>query len=383
MKPIYLDYAATTPVDPAVFEAMKPYLETAFGNPSSAHQFGQQALEAVENARHEVAKLIGALPGEIVFTSGGTESDNAAIKSAWFTQNKRGRHIITSAFEHHGVLAPCHFLESLGAEVTLLPVGSSGIIDPDDVRKAITDQTVLITVMHANNEIGTIQPLKEIGYLAKEHEILFHTDAVQTAGHAELNVNDFHLDFLSLSAHKLYGPKGVGALYIRRDAPFEPLLHGGGHEKGRRSSTHNVAGIVGLGCASAIARSELLNETEQVGRMRNLLWKRMRDAIPEIVLNGSMDHRLPNNINVSIAHVEGESLLMNLDMEGIAVSTGSACSTDSGRISHVLEALGLKPEMARGSLRITLGKFTSSAEIDAVSEILPKIVARLRSIAAY
>ena len=382
MKPIYLDYAATTPIDPAVFEAMKPYLEIDFGNPSSAHQFGQKALEAVDNARREVAKLIGAAPEEIVFTSGGTESDNTAMKSAWFTQKKRGSHIITSAFEHHGVLAPCHFLESLGAEITLLPVGSSGIIDPDDVRKAITDHTVLISIMHANNEIGTIQPLHEIGVLAREHEILFHTDAVQTAGHVELNVNDFHLDFLSLSAHKLYGPKGVGALYVRKGVPFEPLLHGGGHEKGRRSSTHNVAGIVGLGCASAIARTGLRREID-VGRLRNLLWKRMRDAIPEIFLNGSMDYRLPNNINVSIAHVEGESLLMNLDMEGIAVSTGSACSTDSGRISHVLEALGLTPEMARGSLRITLGKFTSHEEIDTVSEVLPKIVERLRSMAAY
>ena len=383
MKPIYLDYAATTPVDPAVFEAMKPYLQRDFGNPSSAHQFGQHALTAVEKARREVAELIGAAPAEIVFTSGGTESDNAAIKSAWFTRKKRGCHIITSAIEHHGVLAPCHFLEALGAQITLIPVGSSGIVDPDDIKKAITDKTVLISIMHANNEIGTIQPLHEIGRLAKEREILFHTDAVQTAGHVELNVDDLRLDFLSLSAHKLYGPKGVGALYIRKGVPFEPLLHGGGHEKGRRSSTHNVPGIVGLGCASAIAGAGLQNEAGHVGRLRDLLWTRIKNVIPEIFLNGSEDQRLPNNLNISVAHVEGESLLMNLDTEGIAVSTGSACSSESGTVSHVLKALGLEPDAARGSLRITPGKFTTGEEIDAVSEILPKIVDRLRSMAAY
>ena len=383
MKPIYLDYAATTPVDPAVFEAMTPYLQKDFGNPSSVHQFGRHALTAVEKARREVAELIGAAPSEIVFTSGGTESDNTAIKSAWFTRKKGGRHIITSAIEHHGVLAPCHFLEALDARITLIPVDSSGIVDPDDIKKAITNETVLISIMHANNEIGTIQPLHDIGCLAKEREILFHTDAVQTAGHVELNVNDLHLDFLSLSAHKLYGPKGVGALYIRKGTPFEPLLHGGGHEKGRRSSTHNVPGIVGLGCASAIARSDLRSEADHVSRLRDLLWTRIENTIPEIILNGSADQRLPNNLNVSVAHVEGESLLMNLDMEGIAVSTGSACSSDSGTISHVLKALGLRPDAARGSLRITPGKFTTREEIDAVSEILPKIVNRLRSMAAY
>jgi cysteine desulfurase len=337
----------------------------------------------VEHARIAVAGLIGADPGEIVFTGGGTEANNTAIKSACWTQREKGNHVITTAFEHHAVLSPCQFMEKHGARVTYLPVGSDGMVDPDDVRRALTDETVLITIMHANNEIGTLQPLKEIGRLAKEKNILFHTDAVQTVGHIDLNVLDMNLDFLSLSAHKLYGPKGVGALYIRKGTPFEPLLHGGGHESGRRSSTHNVPGIAGLGKAAEMAKTGLSEESAYVGKLRNRLWLTLQSSISGIHLNGSKEHRLPNNLNVSIEHVEGESLLMNLDMEGIAVSTGSACSTDSGEPSHVLRALGLTPELARGSLRITLGKYTTETEIDVVSQKLPEIVDRLRSLAAY
>lgn len=383
MKRIYLDYAATTPIDPEVKAAMQPYLESVFGNPSSSHQFGQDALEAVETARQSVADLISALPEEIVFTSGGTESDNAAIKSACFTEREKGNHIITTAFEHHGVLSPCEFLERQGFRVTKLLVGPDGIVNPDDVKKAITDRTILISIMHANNEIGTIQPVKEIGALARSRDILFHTDAVQTAGHLDFDVQDLNLDFLSLSAHKLYGPKGAGVLYIREGVPFEPLLHGGGHEKGRRSSTHNVPGIVGLGKAAEMAKAGMKHEAEHVSRLRALLWKNLQASMTDIHLNGLWEHRLANNLNISIEHVEGESLLMNLDMEGIAVSSISACSSESGEISHVLKAIGLPPELSRGSLRMTLGKYTTEDEIQRFSEILPRVVKHLRSIAAF
>lgn len=383
MKPIYLDYAATTPVDPRVKSAMLPYLESDFGNPSSGHRIGQQALEGVEMARGKVAALIGAAHNEIIFTSGGTESDNTAIKSACFTQRGHGNHIITSAIEHHAVLSPCHFLEQQGYTVTYLPVNSEGLIRPEDVKKAITDKTILISIMHANNEIGTIQPLKEVGAVAKKNGILFHTDAVQSAGHIDIDVNELQLDFLSLSAHKLYGPKGVGALYIRNGIPFEPLLHGGGHEKGRRSSTHNVPGIAALGKAAEIAGAGLTEESGHVRRLRNQLWENLQASISGIHINGSWEHRLPNNLNISIEHVEGESLLMNLDLDGIAVSTGSACSSDSGAPSHVLQALDLAPDLARGSLRMTLGKMTTEDEIGIVSEKLPEIVERLRSMAAF
>ncbi|MBN1782019.1 cysteine desulfurase [bacterium] len=383
MKPIYLDYAATTPVDPAVKEAMMPYFDLIYGNPSSGHQPGQDALDAVERARAQVAGLIGAAPEEIVFTGSGTESDNTAIKSACLTQNKKGNHIITTAFEHKAVLASCHFMETQGVDVTYIRTGRDGVADPDDIRKAITDKTVLVSIMHANNEIGTLQPLREIGMLTRERGVLFHTDAVQTTGHIPLDVRALNLDFLSLSAHKLYGPKGVGVLYIRNDVPFEPLLHGGGHEKGRRSSTHNVPGIVGLGKAAEIAGSELAHESNRIRTMRDDLWDRLNASIPGIHLNGSPDRRLPNNLNVSIEHTEGEALLINLDMEGIAVSSGSACSSDSGSISHVLEAIGVNAELARGSLRITLGRYTTPEEIDRISGTLPKIVSHLRSIAAF
>jgi cysteine desulfurase len=382
MKSIYLDYAATTPLDPAVREAMQPYQESIFGNPSSVHRFGQESLEGIEQARPHVAALIGASSAEIVFTGSGTESDNAVIKSACLTQAKKGNHIITSVIEHKGVLSPCHFMETQGFDVTYLPVGPDGIVDPDGIKKAIRKKTILISIMHANNEIGTIQLLREIGLIAKENGILFHTDAVQTVGHLDINVRDLNLDFLSLSAHKLYGPKGVGALYIRQSVPFEPLLHGGGHEKGRRSSTHNVAGIVGLGKAAEIAAREFRSEGVRIGQLRNLLWKKLEESIPGIQLNGSMESRLPNNINLSIDDTEGESLVMNLDMEGFAVSSGSACSSGSGQISHVLAALGLEPERARGSLRITLGRYTTQEEIEKFGEVLPAIVRRLRSIAA-
>lgn len=380
---IYMDYAATTPVDPRVKEAMDPYFREKFGNPSSIHQFGQDALEAIENARIQVAKLIHAEPEEIVFTSGGTESDNTALFSAFYALRDKGNHIITTAIEHHAVLHCCAFLERLGAKVTYIRPDSDGIVHVEDIEKAITPQTILISVMHANNEIGTIQPIEAIGELAKKHGILFHTDAVQTAGHISVDVQKMQVDFLSLSAHKLYGPKGVGALYIRKGTPFVPFLHGGGQEKGRRSSTHNVPGIVGLGKAVEIAREEMEKEFLRIQRLRDRLLDALESRISGIRLNGHRTQRLPNNINISVEHVEGESLLMNLDLEGIAVSSGSACSSASQEPSHVLSAIGLSPDQARGAVRLTLGRFTTEAECDRVVDVMCEIVVRLRNLSSF
>ena len=379
MKQIYLDYAATTPTHPEVVKAMLPYFTEAFGNPSGIYTYGQKAKGAIEEARSKVANLIGARDEEIVFTSGGTEADNFALKGVAFANQNKGNHIITSSIEHHAVMETGKFLEGRGFRVTYLPVDGYGLVDPDDVRKAITDKTILISVMHANNEVGTIEPITEIGKIAKETGIYFHTDAVQTVGHIPVNVNELGVDLLSMSAHKLYGPKGVGALYIRKGTKLVSHMHGGGQERERRASTENVPGIVGFGRAAELAQREMSEEANRLAYLRDQLIKGLQERIDHIRLNGHPLRRLPNNVNVSVDFVEGESMCLNLDLEGVCVSTGSACSSSSLESSHVLLAMGLPPEQARGSLRLTLGKWTTEEEIARVVEVLPRIVTRLRA----
>jgi cysteine desulfurase len=379
MKRIYLDYAATTPTNPEVVKTMLPYFSDAFGNPSSIYSYGQEAKGAMEEARDNVAALIGAQSEEVIFTSGGTEADNFALKGVAFGSVSKGNHIITSSIEHHAVLETCKFLERRGFSITYLPVDAYGTVDPDDVRRAITDKTILISVMHANNEVGTIEPIAEIGKVAKEAGVYFHTDAVQTVGHIPVDVNEIKVDLLSMSAHKLYGPKGVGALYIRKGTKLISFIHGGEQESGRRASTENVSGIVGFGKAAELARQEMNGEAERLTYLRDRLIKGLMERIDHTRLNGHPIMRLPNNVNVSVDYVEGESILLNLDLEGICASTGSACSSSNLEPSHVLLALGFSPEQAHGSLRLTLGKWTTEEEIDRVLDILPGIVAKLRA----
>ena len=379
MKRIYLDYTATTPTHPEVVKAMSPYFTDAFGNPSSIHSYGQEGKGAIEEARVKVAALIGARDEEIVFTSGGTEADNFVLKGVAYANEKKGNHIITSPIEHYAVMETCKFLEKRGFRVTYLPVDGYGLVDPDDVRRAITDKTILISVMHANNEIGTIEPIAEIGKVAREAEVYFHTDAVQTTGHIPVDVNKLGVDLLSLSAHKLYGPKGVGVLYVRKGTKLTPFMHGGEQERRRRASTENVPGIVGLGKAVELARQEISEEAEQLTRLRDRLIKGLLEQIDHIHLNGHPRMRLPNNVNVCVDFVEGESMVLNLDLEGICVSTGSACSSASLEPSYVLLAIGILPQQAHGSLRLTSGKWTTEEEIRRVLEVLPRIVAKLRA----
>lgn len=379
MKRIYLDYASTTPVAPEVAAVMQPYLVEMFGNPANAHSFGREAKKAVEQARESVARLIGARPHEIVFTSGGTESNNAAIKGIAHANRSRGSHIITSSIEHHSVLASCEFLEATGLTVTYLPVDANGLVDPEGILKAITPKTILVSIMHANNEIGTIQPVDEIGKRVREKRITFHTDAVQTVGHMPINVDVLNIDMLSASAHKLYGPKGVGFLYIRSGTRFSPFMHGGSQEKSRRASTHNVPGIVGFGKAAELAVGNISDETGRISTLRDRVIKGIVDTIKGSRLNGHPLLRLQGNINVSFTNVEGELLLQQLDEQGIACSSGSACSTDSLGPSHVLTAIGLKSELVTGSLRVSLGRYVKDEDIDYFLESLPKAVRKVRS----
>jgi cysteine desulfurase len=379
MKKIYLDNAATTPTDTRVLQAMLPYFTEVYGNPSSLHAFGQEAKHAIEDARYGIAAFIGAKPEEIIFTSGGTESNNCAIKGIAYARREKGNHIITSKIEHHAILEPCHFLEKQGFEITCIPVNECGLVDPADVEKAITEKTILISVMHANNEIGTIQPIAEIGKIARGKGVYFHTDAVQTLGHLPIDVNELNVDILSASGHKLHGPKGVGILYVRKGVRMHPFMHGGDQEKGRRASTHNVSGIVGFGKAVELAKAEMGKEIEQLTFLRDKLIKGIISTIGFTRLNGHPTQRLPNNVNVSISYVEGESMLLNLDMEGIACSTGSACTSSSLEPSHVLMAIGLPHELAHGSLRFTLGRPNSEDDIVYVLAVLPAIVGKLRS----
>ena len=373
-----MDHSATTATDPAVTEAMLPYFSEKYGNPSSLYTIGRQARRAIEEARQHVADLIGAKKEEIIFTGSGTESDNLAIKGSVFRNRGKGDHIITSSIEHHAVLHTCKYLEKNGFKVTYLPVSKDGIVNPADVEKAITPQTILITIMHANNEIGTIQPIEEIGKIAKEKQIMFHTDAVQTAGKIPVNVDALGVSMLSISAHKIYGPKGVGVLYLRKGTAIEPQLHGGGHERNIRSSTENVPGIVGFGKASELAKERLPNESNLTA-LRDSLIKGILE-IEDSYLNGHPIKRLPNNANFRFSFIEGESMILNLDMKGVAASTGSACSSTSLEPSHVLMAIGLRPEEAHGSLRLTLGRENTQEDVDYVISVLPDIVKKLRMI---
>jgi len=379
MERIYLDYAATTPCASEVVAAMLPFFSDRFGNPASMHAFGQENKGAVEEARERIASFLGAAPGEIVFTSGGTESNNTAVKGVAYARQGKGNHIITSPIEHHAVLEPCHFLEKEGFEITILPVDGDGLVDPDDVRKTITGKTILISVMHANNEIGTIQPIEEIGRIARERGVYFHTDAVQTLGHLPFTVGELHVDLLSASAHKLYGPKGVGILFVKKGTRLTPFMHGGEQENRRRASTHNVPGIVGFAKAVELASEGMETEVRELTALRDRLITGLREGIDAVKLNGHSTRRLPNNVNVSVAHVEGEGLLLSLDMLGIACSTGSACSSASLEPSHVLMALGLPHELAHGSLRFSLGRRTTAADIDRLLAVLPPVVQRLRA----
>ncbi|HTZ39374.1 MAG TPA: cysteine desulfurase NifS [Syntrophales bacterium] len=379
MRSIYLDHAATTPTDPAVLEAMIPYYQDRYGNPSSLHSFGRAAKSAVETARKKVAAFLGAEPEEVVFTSGGTEANNMALRGVARALRNRGNHIVISPVEHHAVLEPCRDLAEEGFEVTLLAVDQHGMVNPDDVAGVLTHRTILVSVMHANNEIGTIQPLAEIGRLAHEKGIYVHTDAVQTFGHIPFTVDDIGVDLLSLSAHKMYGPKGVGALYVRAGTRIAALLRGGGQEGGRRASTENVPGIVGLGKAVDLACGKMTGEIGELSRLRDRLITGIRERVERVRINGHPEKKLPGNASISFDGVEAEPLLLTLDLMGIACSGGSACSSTNVETSHVLAAIGLDPGLARGTLRFSLGRATTEEEIDRVLDVLPPVVRRLRS----
>ncbi len=375
---IYLDHAATTPVDEEVLDAMLPYLKEKFGSASTLYSIGRDAREAVEEARGRVAELIGAQPEEIYLTSGGSECDNWAVFGVAAAKEKKGKHIITSAIEHHAILEPCHKLEKQGYSVTVLGVDSNGFVNVDELKSSITGETVLITIMHANNEIGTIEPVEEIGQIAKEKGIHFHTDTVQSVGHVPVDVNAINCDSLAVSAHKLYGPKGVGAMYIRKGARIDRLIWGGGQENSKRAGTHNVPGIVGLGKAAELAKKRMSEEAEHTTRLRDMLIAGLEERVRDVRLNGDRVKRVPNNVNFSFEGVEGESMILLMDMNGICVSSGSACTSGSLDPSHVLMALGLRHEQAHGSLRMTLGKDNTQAQIQKVLDTLPGIVERLR-----
>lgn len=377
-KFIYMDNAATTYCIPAVKTAMMPYLSEEFGNPSSIYTLAQQSKNAVEESRRIIARTIGAKPAEIYFTGGGSESDNMAVKTTAMLLQDRGKHIITTKIEHHAILNSCKWLEEQGFRVTYLNVEKNGVVNINELLEAIEPDTILISVMMANNEIGTIQPIERIGRIAKEYGILFHTDAVQAYTHIPINVNVQHIDMMSVSAHKIHGPKGVGFIYIRENTPMESFIHGGGQERGRRAGTENVPGIVGMGKAAAIAMENMRMRTEYVRRLRDYMIGRIRREIKGAHLNGDMIRRLPNNINFSFENIQGESLLVMLDIDGICASTGSACTTGSNEPSHVLLALGMKPELAYGSIRLTLGEDNTRADADYVVEKLKSSIKKLR-----
>lgn len=378
MTPIYLDYNATTPVDPAVTEAMLPYLREHFGNPSSSHVLGKTAHAAVDQARREVAELLGAQPDEILFTSGGSEANNHALKGLLFAPRRgflghrtRDVHVITSAVEHPATLRPCEFLRGLGCRITVLPVDRHGCVDPDAVRKAIDRRTILVSIMHANNEVGTLQPIREIAVLAHERGVLVHTDAAQSLGKITVDVQELGVDLLSVAGHKLYAPKGVGALYVRRGVQLEPLLHGAGQETGRRAGTENVPYVVALGVACNLARQALPQASERLCRLRNRLWEKLRAALGDrVILNGHPEQRLPNTLNVNFVGHVGAQLLENVPE--IAASTGSACHEGAVRLSPVLEAMGVPPELGRGAVRLSVGRYSTEEEVDRAAEALAR-----------
>ncbi len=378
--PIYMDYHATTPVDPRVLDAMLPFFSERFGNAASRnHKFGWEAEEAVEKARQQIADLVGANAKEIIFTSGATESDNLAIKGVAQMYREKGDHLITAVTEHKAVIDTCKRLEKDGYRVTYLPVGKDGLIDLDRLRDEMTDKTILVSIMAANNEIGVVQPIADIGALTRERGILFHTDAVQAAGKLPFDVNTARVDLASLSAHKFYGPKGVGALFVRRRNPrvlCAPIIDGGGHERGMRSGTLNVPGIVGMGKAAELCKLEMAAEMARVGALRDRLNRKLHEGLDQIYINGSMDHRLPNNLNISFAYVEGESLLMGIN--DIAVSSGSACTSASLEPSYVLKALGTGDDLAHSSIRFGLGRFNTEEEVDYVAGKVISVASKLR-----
>lgn len=375
---VYMDYSATTYTKPEVLDEMLPYFTEKFGNPSSIYTFGRRSKSAVEEAREKTAKAIGAAEDEIYFTAGGSEGDNWALKGVALANRNKGNHIITTKIEHHALLHTCEYLQKQGFEITYLDVDEFGMISLEDLEKAITDKTILISIMFANNEIGTIQPIEEIGRIAHAHGVIFHTDAVQAVGNVEIDVKKMNIDLLSLSAHKFYGPKGIGALYIRKGTKIESLIHGGGQERKRRAGTENLPGIIGLGKAIELATSNIEEHNKKISTLRDKLLKGIMEKIPYSKLNGHPEKRLPGNINVSFHFIEGESLLLMLDQKGICGSTGSACSSGSLDPSHVLLAIGLPHEIAHGSLRLSLGDSNTDEDVEYVLEELPKIVQRLR-----
>jgi len=377
---VYMDHAATTPVDPEVVEAMVPYFTEIYGNASSLHSFGREAHNAMEEARSRVARLVNASPEEIIFTAGGTESDNIAIKGAAYANRSKGDHIIASTIEHPAVLETCRSLERQGFKVSYIPVGKDGLIELESLRKAVTERTIVITIMHANNEIGAIEPIEEIAEIAGTNSVIFHSDAVQSAGKIAIDVKEIGIDLLSISAHKIYGPKGIGALYIRKGTRLEPIIHGGGHERGLRSSTENIPGIVGLGKAAELAERRMSEDTAHLTNLRDQLIKSTLSEIEESYLNGHPTKRLPNNAHFRFTGIEGEALILNLDERGIAASTGSACSSKKLLPSHVLMAIGLDEVQAHGSLRLTLGRENTKEDVEYVLQVLPETVGKLRAI---
>ncbi|OGS33291.1 MAG: cysteine desulfurase NifS [Elusimicrobia bacterium RIFOXYC2_FULL_34_12] len=379
MKKIYLDNNATTAIHPDVLKEMLPYFEGFYGNPSSIHTYGQETRKAIEDAREKIAKLLNAESSEIVFTSCGTESNNHAIKGAAFSLQNKGKHIITSKIEHHAVIEVCEYLsKKFGFEITYIPVDKYGIVNPEDVKKAITDKTILISIMHINNETGTIQPIEEIGKIAQERQIVFHTDAVQSVGKIQIDVKKLGVSLLSLSGHKFYAPKGVGILYVRKGLKIHSLLHGGGHEKNRRAGTENVPYIVGIAKALDLSHKDMAEESKRILYLREKLEKGILDKIEYSQINGHPENRIYNTSNISFDFIEGEGLLLSLDMEGIAASTGSACTSGTLEPSHVLAAMGVSPTKSQGSIRFSLGRQNTEAEIDKLLEVLPNIVSRLR-----
>lgn len=379
----YFDCAAATPADPQVIKAMIPYFSKNFGNTMSLHSFGEEAKEGLEESRKAVANLMGAKPEEIIFTSSATESNNFALKGIAFANKEKGNHIIISSIEHDCIMESAKWLESQGFEVTRLKVDKYGFINPDDVKGAIKKETILVSIMHANNEIGTIEPIEEIGKICRKKGVYFHTDAAQSFGKIKINVNKMNIDLLTASSHKMYGPKGVAALFVRKGVKIAPLLHGGGHEKGLRSSTVNVAAIVGFAEACRICKKEMVEESQRLTKMRDKLFKGILENIEGSYLNGHPQKRLPNNADFWFKFIEGESIVIQLDLSGIAASTGSACSTVALEPSHVLLAIGLKPQEAHGSLRLSLGRWTKESDIDYVLKVLPKVVEKLRKISPF
>ncbi|UCD18723.1 MAG: cysteine desulfurase NifS [candidate division WOR-3 bacterium] len=378
-KCIYLDNNATTPIDPRVLDAMLPYFHTMPGNPSSIHAAGLKARQAVESARERVSTLLDCRSDEIYFTSGGTESDNIAIKGTCFAQEERKK-IITSSIEHHAVLTVCEYMQKFGYELVKVPVDRHGIVDLDFLNRAVDERTLLVSIMHANNETGTIEPIQKISKITHRHGAIFHTDAVQTVGKIPIDTDTLMVDMLSLSGHKFYGPKGVGALYVRRGIRFDPLAHGGHHERSKRAGTENVPGIIGLGEACSIALNEMTAEELRLKILRDRLWQSISEKIPKVSLNGHPTERLSGTLNFSVEYVEGESMLLKLDLEGICASSGSACTSGSLEASHVLVAMGIPHALAHGSLRFSLGRFNTEKDIDAVIDVLPGIVEKLREI---